>query len=137
MNVAEFPEKQGRAVTTGGAGRTSWNADRLAASDRGDRIGAHRYVAGIVSERDIILALRRAGPSSLKRPYRRHDQACRHLPETALDEAMAMRTGAAVRHLPVVTDGAWSGSSHGDGVKHHSAEVEMEATAMRDYIAHS
>jgi hypothetical protein len=42
------------------------------------------------------------------------------------------------RHLPVVTDGALVGIiSIGDVVKHHVAEVEMEATAMRDYIAHS
>ena len=27
--------------------------------------------------------------------------------------------------------------SIGDVVKHHVAEIEMEATAMRDYIAHS
>ena len=55
-----------------------------------------------------------------------------------LDELMAMMTARRFRHLPVVTDGALVGIvSIGDVVKHHVAEVEMEATAMRDYITHS
>ena len=55
-----------------------------------------------------------------------------------LDELMAMMTARRFRHLPVVTDSALVGIiSIGDVVKHHVAEVEMEATAMRDYIAHS
>jgi hypothetical protein len=38
----------------------------------------------------------------------------------------------------VVTDGSLAGIiSIGDVVKHHIAEVEMEATAMREYITHS
>ena len=55
-----------------------------------------------------------------------------------LDELMAMMTARRFRHLPVVTDGALVGIvSIGDVVKHHVAEVEMEATAMREYITHS
>ncbi|HJZ33478.1 MAG TPA: CBS domain-containing protein, partial [Hyphomicrobiaceae bacterium] len=55
-----------------------------------------------------------------------------------LDELMAMMTARRFRHLPVLTDNALVGIiSIGDVVKHHVAEVEMEATAMRDYIAHS
>jgi len=42
------------------------------------------------------------------------------------------------RHLPVITDRALVGIiSIGDVVKHHVAEVMMEATAMREYITHS
>jgi signal-transduction protein with cAMP-binding, CBS, and nucleotidyltransferase domain len=41
------------------------------------------------------------------------------------------------RHVPVVTDGDLVGIiSIGDVVKHHVAEIEMEATAMRAYIGH-
>jgi CBS domain-containing protein len=40
--------------------------------------------------------------------------------------------------LPVITNGALVGIiSIGDVVKHHLAEVTMEATAMREYITHS
>jgi len=39
--------------------------------------------------------------------------------------------------VPVVTDGDLVGIiSIGDVVKHHVAEIEMEATAMRAYIGH-
>lgn len=55
-----------------------------------------------------------------------------------LDELMAMMTERRFRHLPVTTDDALVGIiSIGDVVKHHVAEVTMEATAMRDYITHS
>jgi CBS domain-containing protein len=40
------------------------------------------------------------------------------------------------RHVPVIEEGALVGIiSIGDVVKHHIAEVEMEVTAMRDYLA--
>jgi signal-transduction protein with cAMP-binding, CBS, and nucleotidyltransferase domain len=40
------------------------------------------------------------------------------------------------RHFPVVEDGALIGIiSIGDVVKHHTAEVELEVTAMRGYLA--
>ena len=49
-----------------------------------------------------------------------------------------MMTARRFRHLPVITDGGLVGIiSIGDVVKHHVAEIEMEATAMREYIAHS
>jgi CBS domain-containing protein len=55
-----------------------------------------------------------------------------------LDELMAMMTRRRSRHLPVVTDHALVGIvSIGDVVKHHVADVTMEATAMREYIAHT
>jgi len=40
------------------------------------------------------------------------------------------------RHVPVIEEGSLVGIiSIGDVVKHHIAEVEMEVTAMRDYLA--
>ena len=51
---------------------------------------------------------------------------------------MAMMTERRFRHLPVVTDHALVGIiSIGDVVKHHVAEVMMEATALREYVTHS
>ena len=55
-----------------------------------------------------------------------------------LDQLMAMMTARRFRHLPVVTDDALVGIiSIGDVVKHRVAEVQMEATAIREYITHS
>jgi CBS domain-containing protein len=49
---------------------------------------------------------------------------------------MSMMTARRFRHVPVVSDGDLVGIvSIGDVVKHHVAEIEMEATAMRAYIA--
>ena len=103
-------------------------------------IGARGEVAGIVSERDIIRALATSGAECLTRPVAETmtKQVVTCQETDTLNELMAMMTARRFRHLPVVTDGALVGIvSIGDVVKHHVAEVEMEATAMRDYITHS
>ncbi len=143
MNVAAILKYKGRAVTTAGPDMTLLEiANRLAAKRIGAIVvvGARGEVAGIVSERDIIRALAEQGPASLKRPVSetmtKHVVTCQET--DTLDELMAMMTARRFRHLPVVTDGALVGIiSIGDVVKHHVAEVEMEATAMREYITHS
>ena len=54
------------------------------------------------------------------------------------EEMMALMTARRFRHLPVMADDALVGIiSIGDIVKHHVAEVQMEASAMREYITHS
>ena len=117
-------------------------ANKLAAKRIGAIVvvGARGEVAGIVSERDIIRGLVRPRAGCLTRPVAetmtRQVVTCQET--DTLDELMAMMTARRFRHLPVVTDGALVGIvSIGDVVKHHVAEVEMEATAMREYITHS
>jgi CBS domain-containing protein len=143
MNVASILHQKGRAVATVGPNVTLLDvADKLAAK----RIGAVVVVeaggklGGIISERDIIRALAKSGHNCLKRPVSevmtRNVVTCQET--DTLDELMAMMTERRFRHLPVVTDDALVGIiSIGDVVKHHVAEVEMEATAMREYITHS
>jgi hypothetical protein len=49
---------------------------------------------------------------------------------------MGQVTARRFRHLPVLDRGELVGIvSIGDVVKHHIAEVEMEKTALREYIA--
>ena len=142
MNVAAILKQKGRAVITAGAHTSLMEvAEKLAAK----RIGAivivatRGTVAGIVSERDIIRALAAHGPDCLSQPVSQvmTKQVVTCQETDTLDELMAMMTERRFRHLPVVTDNALVGIiSIGDVVKHHIAEVEMEATAMRDYIAH-
>jgi CBS domain-containing protein len=143
MNVAAILKYKGRAVTTAPPTITLLEVARRLAQRR---IGAivvkdeHGALVGIVSERDIIRALSESGPDCLQRPVAevmtRHVVTCQET--DTLDELMAMMTARRFRHLPVVTDGDLVGIiSIGDVVKHHVAEIEMEATAMREYIAHS
>jgi len=143
MNVAAILRQKGRAVTTVSPSVTLLDvANKLAAKRIGAIVvvGARGDVAGIISERDIIRALSEAGNECLTRPVSetmtRQVVVCQET--DTLDELMAMMTAKRFRHLPVVTDKALVGIiSIGDVVKHHVAEVKMEATAMRDYITHS
>jgi CBS domain-containing protein len=143
MNVAAILKYKGRAVTTAPPTITLLEVARRLAQRR---IGAivvedeRGALVGIVSERDIIRALSECGPDCLERPVAeamtRHVVTCQET--DTLDELMAMMTARRFRHLPVVTEGDLVGIiSIGDVVKHHVAEIEMEATAMREYIAHS
>ena len=143
MNVTAILKQKGRAVTTAAPTVTLLEvANKLAAKRIGAIVvvGPRGDVAGIISERDIIRALSQGGPECLSQPVSetmtRQVVTCQET--DTLDELMAMMTARRFRHLPVVTDGALVGIiSIGDVVKHHVAEVEMEATAMRDYITHS
>ena len=143
MNVASILRQKGRAVTTASPNATLLEvANKLAAKRIGAIVvvGARGEVAGIISERDIIRALATSGAECLTRPVAETmtKQVVTCQETDTLNELMAMMTARRFRHLPVVTDGALVGIvSIGDVVKHHVAEVEMEATAMRDYITHS
>jgi CBS domain-containing protein len=143
MNVAAILRQKGRAVTTAAPTTTLLDvANKLAAKRIGAIVivGQGGRVAGIISERDVIRALSAQGPDCLTRPVSesmtRDVISCQE--QDTLDELMAMMTTRRFRHVPVMTDGALVGIvSIGDVVKHHVAEVTMEATAMREYITHS
>ena len=143
MNVASILRQKGRAVTTASPGATLLDvANKLAAKRIGAIVivGPRGKVAGIVSERDIIRALSSQGPECLTRPVSenmtREVVGCQE--SDTLDELMALMTERRFRHLPVMADNTLVGIiSIGDVVKHHVADVTMEATAMREYITHS
>ena len=141
MHVASILKVKGRAVETVRAdAKLTAVASRLADKRIGavvvtDRAGA---IAGIVSERDIVHALAREGTACLDWPVSeimtRDVLTCTE--DDTLDQIMSSMTQRRCRHLPVVDGGKLTGIiSIGDVVKHHIAEVEMEAMAMRDYIA--
>ncbi len=143
MNVASILRQKGRAVTTANPAATLLDvAGKLTAKRIGAIVvvGVGGELEGIISERDIIRTLSKAGPGCLTQPasqiMTRNVVTCQET--DTLEELMAMMTERRFRHLPVVTDGALVGIiSIGDVVKHHVAEVEMEAMAMREYITHS
>jgi CBS domain-containing protein len=143
MNVAAILKQKGRAVATAKPDMTLMEvANKLAAKRIGAIVivGAQGEIAGIISERDIIRALSVVGPDCMTQPVSqsmtRNVVTCQET--DTLEELMAMMTARRFRHLPVMVDDALVGIiSIGDVVKHHVAEVEMDATAMREYITHS
>lgn len=141
MHVAAILKDKGRAVETVRTdARVIDVAQRLAERRIGALVvlGPSRKVAGIVSERDIIRVVGRHGTAALDWPVTdamTHAViACRET--DTIEELMAMMTARRFRHLPVIENGDLVGIvSIGDVVKHHIAEVEMEATALRDYVS--
>ena len=143
MSVAAILKQKGRAVTTARPTMTLMEVANMLAAKRIGAIvivGARGEVAGIMSERDIIRALSVVGPDCLTQPVSqsmtKNVVTCQET--DTLEELMAMMTARRFRHLPVLADEGLVGIiSIGDMVKHHVAELKMEATAMRGYIMHS
>jgi CBS domain-containing protein len=143
MNVSAILKQKGREVETVAPDATLMQvADAL--SKR--KIGAivvvdeRKKVQGIISERDIIRVLAQSGAQILSTPVSsvmtRNVISCGEA--DTLDQLMAAMTTGRFRHLPVTNDGALAGIvSIGDVVKYHLAEIQMEASAMKDYIAHT
>lgn len=111
--------------------------DRLAAEGVGallvrDVDGALR---GIVSERDVVLALRVHGSALLAMDVStvmtRQVRTCG--PQETVARAMAQMTVGRYRHLPVLDRGELVGLvSIGDLVKHRLHEMELETGMLRD-----
>ena len=143
MIVSAILKEKGRDVETVGPSVTLMKVAEVLAKRK---IGAivvvddRRKVQGIISERDIIRVLAQSGPTVLSSPVTsimtRNVISCGE--HDTLDQLMAAMTTGRFRHLPVTKDGALTGIvSIGDVVKYHLAEVQMEASAMKDYIAHT
>lgn len=146
MNVAAILKAKGGDVETVRVSTPLLDVVRLLAGKRigavvvtepGDGRASHRVV-GIVSERDVVRALAEhgaaAGDMTVSEIMSRMVVTC--VRADTLDRLMSQMTVRRFRHLPVVEDGELVGIvSIGDVVKHHIAAVEMEASALRDYIA--
>jgi CBS domain-containing protein len=109
-----------------------------------ERIGAivvsedGRGVDGILSERDVVIALAEDRGDLLSRAV--GDIMTRTVitcdPNATVEELMAEMTNRRIRHFPVVADGRLIGIvSIGDLVKNRLDEVEFEANSMRSFIA--
>ncbi len=95
-------------------------------------------LVGIISERDIIKRIAREGATTLQKAVgicmSCMVQTCHK--EDSLEDLMASMTRNRFRHLPVVAGRRLIGIvSIGDVVKARLAETEMEATALKQYIA--
>jgi CBS domain-containing protein len=141
MNVAAILKFKGREVVTTGANTPLITiAEILRERGIGCVVitGADGKVVGIVSERDIVREIARAGAKVLKEPVAscmtKAVVTCREA--DTIEKLMAEMTAHRFRHMPVVEKGRLCGLvSIGDVVRMRIAEAEMEAAAMREYIA--
>lgn len=141
MNVAAILKSKGREVVTTGPNTTLLDiAEMLGKRGIGCIVitGADGKVVGIVSERDIVREVGRAGSKVLKEPVAscmtKSVVTCREA--DTIEKLMAEMTAHRFRHMPVVERGKLCGLvSIGDVVRMRIAEAEMEAAAMREYIA--
>jgi len=104
----------------------------LVVSGDGDR------VEGILSERDIVLALADLHEDLLSRSV--GDLMSRTVvtcdPNDSVAQLMAEMTNRRIRHFPVVVKGRLAGIvSIGDLVKARLDEIEFEARSLRSFIA--
>jgi len=141
MNVATILTQKGRSVTTLAPTATLQDASEKLSLKRIGAIviiGDGGSVAGIISERDVIRAIARSGVEALRLHVSefmtRNVECCQE--NDLVDELMETMTKGRFRHVPVIEDGGLVGIiSIGDVVKNHVAEVEMEVSAMRSYLA--
>ena len=140
MTVQRILNEKGRDVVTCRAGATL--AEIVDTLTR-NRIGAvvitqGEEIKGIVSERDVVLAIAEQGAAALDQPadsWMTQDvTTC--TPSETIHELMQKMTAGRFRHIPVVEDAKLAGIvSIGDIVKKRMEEVEREAEQMREYIA--
>ena len=101
-------------------------------------VGDDDKVAGIVSERDVVRAIAHMGSDILNGSVSQimTDNVVTCSRKDTVDSLMTIMTQRRFRHLPVVDDGSLGGIiSIGDVVQQRIAEAELEASAMREYIA--
>ncbi len=141
MNIGQILKAKPNGVSTARPDDTIQEiATRLAQRRIGAMIivGDAGKVSGIISERDIIRLVAEHGAKALamraSEGMTRDVVSCSRA--STLEEIMDTMTVGRFRHLPVIENGSLVGIiSIGDVVKHHNAEVELEVTAMRGYLA--
>jgi CBS domain-containing protein len=100
-------------------------------------LGADHRIVGLLSERDIVLALAERGPTALHEPVgqvmTRDVKTCSE--DDTIEDLMGRMTTGKFRHMPVVQQERLIGIvSIGDVVKNRVEEIEHETEALRDYI---
>jgi CBS domain-containing protein len=139
MYVVDILNLKGSKVVTI---RPDLRVQHLAQRLRLERVGAlivsesGTAVDGIISERDIVLALAELGADVLDRTagdlMTKGVVTCS--PRDTIAQVAKVMTSRRIRHMPVVEGERLVGIiSVGDILKHRSDELEMEANVMRDY----
>jgi signal-transduction protein with cAMP-binding, CBS, and nucleotidyltransferase domain len=94
-------------------------------------------IGGVVTERDYLRRVTLEGRDERTTPVREimSSPLVVVMPETTLEECMAMMTDRRIRHLPVMEGGEVVGVvSIGDVVKYQSQQQSFELRYLHDYI---
>lgn len=140
MIVAHILNQKGRDVATITPDKTLGDVV-LVLGNR--KIGAlvvtdvDRRIIGIISERDVVKVLARAGAGALNDPVSTHMTAkvisCGA--DDSIDSVMQEMTKGRFRHMPVEHEGKLNGIiSIGDVVKFRLEQLAAESQALREYI---
>jgi CBS domain-containing protein len=139
MNAASILKFKGSDVVTSTANRSLLHIAQLLTQHGIGCIvivGEDEKIAGIVSERDLMRAIGQAGPKVLDRPvsdFMTKNVVTARNADTS-ERLLSEMTVHRFRHMPVVETGRLIGLiSIGDLVKIQIADMEMEATATREY----
>jgi CBS domain-containing protein len=141
MNVAAILKSKGRNVVVAPSDASLLEIARVLREHGIGCVvvsGEDGKIAGIVSERDIVRGIAKSGEDVLKQPVSacmtKHVVTCKE--SDTIERLMSEMTAHRFRHMPVVERGRLVGLvSIGDVVRMRIAEAEMEAAAMREYIA--
>ena len=140
MLVSDLIKRKGSAVTKASPETTIAALLDLLAEHRIGAVvvSADGRVDGIVSERDVVRALRTAGAALLDAPISTvmtSDVAVTG-PGDTVEDMMRLMTDRRIRHVPVVTqDGRLAGIiSIGDVVKSRIDELEADRDQLIGYI---
>jgi CBS domain-containing protein len=141
MQVENILQSKGRSVLTVNAAAPLSAAISVL---NGNRIGAvvviddRGGVAGILSERDVVRHLSDDPARLLASPVSAvmTDKVITCTRQSPVADLMETMTRHRIRHIPIVEDGQLVGIvSIGDVVKGKIEEAELEASALREYIA--
>lgn len=142
MNAATILKFKGSGVVTATANRSLLDIAKLLTQHGIGCIiivGEEDEIAGIVSERDLMRAIGQAGSKVLNQPvsdFMTKTVVTAREADTS-ERLMSEMTVHRFRHMPVVEEGRLIGLiSIGDLVKMQIADVEMEATATREYAGY-
>jgi CBS domain-containing protein len=138
--VSDLIKRKGSAVTSAPPDTTvAALLDLLAERGIGAVVvSADGRVDGIVSERDVVRALRTAGAALLDAPI--SDVMTADVvvaaPGATVEDMMRLMTDRRIRHVPVVTDGGRMAGiiSIGDVVKSRIDELEADRDQLIGYI---
>lgn len=141
MRISELIRRKGQDVITIDPHATVAELVELLGSKRSGAVvvsaDSGTALAGIVSERDVVLNLRERGASvldSIVADIMTVDvQTC--LPEDELESLARRMTDLRVRHMPVVVEGRLEAIvSIGDVVKHRLDELQDERDQLVGYV---